>query len=268
MDKTEQDMKLIKMLLLYLLNNDQEIREKIFEVASAPFESREIGTKSENKEFEKLKRKNIDLEEEKKSLDDKVRSLSLELKNTKEAAKNIQSERNELEKEIEKISTYNADLQKKLHIYEQKLKGANAIEEQYELYNSLPEGLRKSMAGIINGETLWKFLISGAQAERQDLFWEFCRTEVQKSTGLTYAETLRSLFVFFSQNIASLSSVSLYELYEPIEGSEFKNESMIPSNSGSQSGYVEQVILPGLKGVNTGKINKKAIVKLKDRYNE
>ncbi len=260
---------IIKKCLLRLLNNDPEVRQKISDVASVPDKSRKSETEDENKklkaEIERLKRENAGLDEEKKRLDNELRALRVTLKNTSEdAEKKIQSARDASVKELERAKAVVVGLQEKLQGYEQKLDGASVIEKQYELYRSLPESLRKSMAGIINGETLWKFLISGAQTERQELFWEFCRTEVQKSNGLTYAAILKSLFVFFSENIASLSSASLYELYEPSEGSEFKTDSMIPSNSGAQSGRVELVVLPGLKGVNTGKINKKAVVKLED----
>ena len=176
----------------------------------------------------------------------------------------IKDNKQGMEKELRDCQDKLETTKKDLAGATEKLRATSELEEKYKLYKTLPDNLRRSLAGIVNGESFASFLISGSQESRRENFWEFCRTEVQKSNGLTYAETLKTLFVFFHNNAMSITSSPMYELYEPESQSKYSGDAMIPSNSGEQSGHVVQVVLPGIRAIKSGNIVKKAIVKLEE----
>jgi len=267
----------LKELLLYLLDNDPDVKQKVSDVAlsgsaKATVNSGVATPKDDSKKIiETLRAEKQTLESEITNLRNGNTYLSAELTRERSdkatAIKKQKSLSEQLEssgKIVEKLQREEKNLEDELRICKDKLKAASALEEQYSLYKTLPDNLRKSLSGIVNEESFAKFLISGSQESRQELFWDFCRTEVQKSNGLAHAEILKKLFIFFNDNVSSITSSPIYELYCPPIQSEYKADAMIPSNSGEQSGAVVQVVLPGIKGIRTGNIVKKAIVKLED----
>ena len=137
-------------------------------------------------------------------------------------------------------------------------------EAAYGRYAALPQSIKTAMAGFVRGDSLLAFIVSGARDSKLDAYWEFCRTEVQKSGGLQYAEPIAGLFAFFFARLNSVTENPLYELNTPGLGARFNGESMIVSNSSaSKDGAVERVILPGYTGRTSHKIVKKAVVALK-----
>lgn len=275
----------LKELLLHLLENDRDVKEKISDIASSssanvkadptvtvPDEKSDKNiekSKADLKaQIEKLQQENSDLQkrlkDEESAKDKALEKLADELTASTNKIKEIEENRQDLEQELQRCQDELKTTKKDLAGATEKLRATSELEEKYKLYKTLPDNLRRSLAGIVNGESFASFLISGSQESRRENFWEFCRTEVQKSNGLTYAETLKTLFVFFHNNAMSITSAPMYELYEPSIQSRYSGDAMIPSNSGEQSGHVVQVVLPGIRGIKSGNIVKKAIVRLED----
>lgn len=264
----------LKECLFYLLDNDSEVKQKIADVAgqgaaSASAHSEVLAAERDFKrtidelqaENGALKAENTRLRRDKEDGAAQLAREHLLKAESERAQKALAAQLESAKRSIEKLQDAQDTLQAELRMCQDKLQAARALEEHYDLYKMLPDNLRKSLYGIVNGDSFVQFIISGSQESRQDVFWEFCRTEVQKSNGLAHAETLRKLFMFFFRNLSSISDPKCELYFPPIPG-DFKADAMIPSNSGEQAGPVTQVILPGLQGVKTGKIYKKAIVKL------
>lgn len=263
----------LKELLLYLLENDRDVKQKISDVAfdgskKATANSGGVTIEDNSSQIEKLKSANQTLESEttklRKAITDLKTKLAQEQSSKAEMQKSFFEQQKSFENTKKALEHEKEALNEKLLTCQDKLKAATDLEEQYSLYRTLPDNLRKSLSGIVNGDSFAKFLISGSQESRQELFWDFCRTEVQKSNGLAHAEILKKLFIFFNDNVSSITTSPIYELYCPPIQSEYEADAMIPSNSGEQSGHVVQVVLPGIKGIRTGNMFKKAIVKLED----
>lgn len=263
----------LKELLLYLLENDRDVKQKISDVAfdgskKATANSGGVTIEDNSSQIEKLKSANQTLESEttklRKAITDLKTKLAQEQSSKAEMQKSFFEEQKSFENTKKALEHEKEALNEKLLTCQDKLKAATDLEEQYSLYRTLPDNLRKSLSGIVNGDSFAKFLISGSQESRQELFWDFCRIEVQKSNGLAHAEILKKLFIFFNDNVSSITTSPIYELYCPPIQSEYEADAMIPSNSGEQSGHVVQVVLPGIKGIRTGNMFKKAIVKLED----
>ncbi|MHC6201767.1 hypothetical protein ACYULU_01070 [Breznakiellaceae bacterium SP9] len=151
-----------------------------------------------------------------------------------------------------------------LESFRRKYASMEELERVYNVYTALPPDLKTSMAGFLRGESLLAFVVSGARDSRLDMFWEFCRTEVQKSSGLRYAGEIAGIFRFFFTEINALIKPPLYEIIEPQNGQSYDDSAMILSNStAAKNGSVERTVLPGYRGKKSQKAVKQAIVILK-----
>lgn len=114
-------------------------------------------------------------------------------------------------------------------------------EKAYQVYLALPERLRESMRGFVDGESLSTFQDSSFPIER---FWEFCKTELQRNDGLNNRDQIALLFEFFFVRHVTQSGEQLF-LYEPSQGERFASARMTASNAGSKVGSVESTVLKG-----------------------
>ena len=229
-DKTDEEeaLGMLKQLLLKLLKNDKDVQDSVISV-----------TLKEQNNAQLIKEKEAE-----------IQKLNEENKNYKKEIDAVTCEKNQISGALEELKRKYASL--------------DELEDIYHAYNRLPHELKDSMSGFIRGDSLISFVISGARDSRIEKFWEFCRFEVQRSNGLEYSGELRSVFSYFFTKINAASEPCLYELITPAKGAKFDGDSMIPSNnSPSKDGVVDGLALPGYKGINTGKVIKKAIVTLK-----
>jgi hypothetical protein len=249
-EKDAQETQKLKRLFLKLLNADREVQDAVAltikaDPAKTPDSSKLLKEKDE--EIARLKNERDQLRRERDALKNQLLDANAKLEDN---VTRLENEKKRLQSEIAELGHKYGDL--------------DELERIFGAYNSLPQTLKNSMAGFIRGDSLLSFTVSGMRDSRLDMFWEFCRTEVQRSSGLQYAPEIAAIFTFFFTKINSITESPLYELYAPREGSRFNDETMTVSNSSAaRDGAVEKTVLPGYSGKISQKTVKKAIVILK-----
>jgi len=259
----EEVLGMLKQLLLKLFRNDKDVQDSLISVTSKEQNNAQL-IKEKETEIQKLNEDIKEKEKTIKSLDKNLTDQKHRLEEIEQKSKITENALSQAKKEIDAVTSEKKRISGELEEIKHKYESMGELEDIYHAYNKLPRDLKDSMAGFIRGDSLISFVISGARDSRIEKFWEFCRIEVQKSNGLEYSKEIASIFSFFFTKINGSVEPSLYELIIPPKGAKFDEDSMTPSNnSPSKSGVVDGVVLPGYKGMNTGKVIKKTIVTLK-----
>jgi hypothetical protein len=259
-----------RQLLINLLSNDKEVQGIVVSLSSKNAADSHLLENKEKKDAELAA-----LKAEIRQLHDQIEKAGKDKRIAEENATGIindinkklsigQKELSDTKSELEKSRELMCNINNENNALKNRYVALDELEKIYAVYNTLPQNIKTSMAGFIRGDTLLSFVVSGMRDSRLDIFWEFCRTEVQKSDGLQYASQIESVFAFFFAKINGVTESPLYELLVPDTGRRFDDNLMILSNSsGSKDGVVEKTVLSGYSGKISQKIIKKAVVTLK-----
>ena len=268
--------------LLKLLNEDDEIREAIFNISNQNSSVKD-NTKDEfNKEIEMLKTlvakwkrcfedekeqtktltKELSQQQEELNADiDRLKKEKNELINSNEQ---LQSTKDKLENSVQQlqsdnknIKTSNTNLTKTIEFYEENFKDEL---KAYELFTSLNTQTKESLYGIFKDSSLQGFLSCGVQDKNISSFWEYIKTELQEDNN-SDIKKLVEIYDFLFQEYKR--AFPIYETQKVKKGDTFDTEKHINhSSSSAVSGRVTEVLLKGFINTKTSKIIKKSVVRV------
>ena len=137
------------------------------------------------------------------------------------------------------------------------------FEQMYELYMDLPEEMRQSLSGIMGNGDRRRFICGAVQEKHLEMFWD-CAVQAVNDSGCSEAdaERLRQLFDFCLKAVNDSEGRIVFEKVQAIAGDDYDTRFMQRSRSSRQQGTVAKLLLMGYCWKQTGKLVKKALVRI------
>jgi len=244
----------IKEVLIELIKKDSDVRKEICSLKkdeNSMFGFRSMNNDSDKREIERLKSELFGLKQEKDSLIQELSEVREDLSEAEQDKKRLKGKLSELTEQNDRLSDELSKAKKDKDRFEQQCSKLQEtfgkyleVEIIFSKYKKLDEDIRKSYRTIINDSSWEGFLISGAEFENIELFFQKVCMEYRKyndNTLGTLNEVFDYLFEQFRINHKDYSRIST-EI-----GQNFDLDSHTRTSDSSPVGRVKRVIIKGYK---------------------
>lgn len=138
-----------------------------------------------------------------------------------------------------------------------------SIDALYKKYLRLSPSIKSSLSGIIGKpQDVVAFLCCIVQKKNLESLWDFACYELNnKRISLEEQQILVEL-VYFNLYSCNQGNGMQYELVDIKKGDRFDNKLMQKSSNSKQLGVVTEILLPGYRNANNGKLVKQALVEI------
>lgn len=189
----------------------------------------------------------------------------------KEKSENLVLENNKLTGIVNELNTKVDMLEKQLELKNKQVvdeliyykETFNSIDALYKKYLRLSPSIKSSLSGIIGKpQDVVAFLCCIVQKKYLESLWDFACYELNnKRISLEEQQILVEL-VYFNLYSCNQGNGMQYELVDIKMGDRFDNKLMQKSSNSKQLGVVTEILLPGYRNTNNGKLVKQALVEI------
>ena len=285
---TDEEIKVIKEILLNCLQSDEEIKELIKNICSgrSEFGINVTDSKEENSEKDVegkgcLEHENGDLEQDNKDLKREKGELEQKKIELEQDNKDLKREKGELEQENRDLKREKGELEQKKIELEQDNKDLKREKGELEhdnidlkvvnekkfpngwgLYQELDKSsdeTKECLSKCMKCASFSSFICSGAQLQNLEFIWD--EALKAKRNNEQYADLFWRIFVYCTKLVNLAREQELIVILEPKLGDRFYSE--IHSTTGTNStaqGEVRDIILPGYRNTFKKEIKRKSNV--------
>ena len=139
----------------------------------------------------------------------------------------------------------------------------NSIDGLYKKYLRLSASIKSSLSGIIGKpQDVVAFLCCIVQKKNLETLWDFACYELNSKRISFEEQQILVELVYFNLYSCNQGNGIQYELLDIKKGDRFDNRLMQKSSNSKQLGVVTEVLLPGYRNANNGKLVKQALVEI------
>ncbi|OON95585.1 MAG: hypothetical protein ATN36_07850 [Epulopiscium sp. Nele67-Bin005] len=189
-------------------------------------------------------------------LEEQYKELKIKYMKMEQDFQAAEAQRQILAKSLEEHNARVKALTKGIESFEDRY---NHVDEIYEIYLGLDEGVKSGLDGIFKlTDTVDQFLLCGTEYERLEMLWDFISYAIANVDGDDAINKLGEIFDYFFDLYRQMNP--MYERLEVNTGTAFDGSTQ--TKVGRTSGRVIEVKLRGIKNVHTQKILRKSVVLL------
>ena len=189
----------------------------------------------------------------------------------KEKSENLVLENNKLTDIVNELKTKVDMLEKQLELKNKQVvdeliyykETFNNIDGLYKKYLRLSASIKSSLSGIIGKpQDVVAFLCCIVQKKNLETLWDFACYELNSKRISFEEQQILVELVHFNLYSCNQGNGIQYELLDIKKGDRFDNRLMQKSSNSKQLGVVTEVLLPGYRNANNGKLVKQALVEI------
>ena len=189
----------------------------------------------------------------------------------KEKSENLVLENNKLTGIVNELNTKVDMLEKQLELKNKQVvdeliyykETFNSIDGLYKKYLMLSATIKSSLSGIIGKpQDVVAFLCCIVQKKNLETLWDFACYELNSKRISFEEQQILVELVHFNLYSCNQGNGIQYELLDIKKGDRFDNRLMQKSSNSKQLGVVTEVLLPGYRNANNGKLVKQALVEI------
>ena len=139
----------------------------------------------------------------------------------------------------------------------------NSIDGLYKKYLRLSATIKSSLSGIIGKpQDVVAFICCIVQKKNLETLWDFACYELNSKRISFEEQQILVELVYFNLYSCNQGNGIQYELLDIKKGDRFDNRLMQKTSNSKQLGVVTEVLLPGYRNANNGKLVKQALVEI------